>query len=194
MPILAIGLSLYESLPDLDDGTGTAQAEQLGKEVVRTQWLDHSTLGNHPLRGKKILIVDEVDDSRTTLDYAIRELKKDVEDQLAALSEAERAQVPKTEFGIFVGAFCVLLPSCSDERGLRVMMMMNCSLCLSAQQAERKGRRSARGCEGERERAADGWILVLLAGSSCWKHSTGQARTSGTTGFAIRASHPLLKI
>lgn len=31
------------------------------------------------LVGKNILIVDEVDDTRTTLDYAVRELEKDVE-------------------------------------------------------------------------------------------------------------------
>lgn len=96
----------------MDDGA-TAQPEQLGKEVIRTQWLDHSTLGNHPLRGKKILIVDEVDDSRTTLDYTIRELQKDVEDQLAQLSPEEREKTPKTEFGIFVGAFLTASFWCS---------------------------------------------------------------------------------
>lgn len=31
------------------------------------------------LIGKNILIVDEVDDTRTTLEYAVRELEKDVE-------------------------------------------------------------------------------------------------------------------
>ena len=66
----------------LDAEAGLAQEEKLGKEVIRTQWLDHSTLGNQPLLGRKILIVvsltstvpcktaqrfaqDEVDDSRT---------------------------------------------------------------------------------------------------------------------------------
>lgn len=82
---------------------GTAQAEQLGKEVVRTQWLDHSTIGNHPLVGRKILIVDEVDDSRTTLSYAVKELQKDIEEQYSQLSEEQRSKTPKTEMGIFVG-------------------------------------------------------------------------------------------
>lgn len=50
-----------------------AAPEKLGTEVVRTQWLDFSTLGNRPLVGRKILIVDEVDDSRTTLGYACTE-------------------------------------------------------------------------------------------------------------------------
>jgi hypoxanthine phosphoribosyltransferase len=55
----AIGLSLYESLP-------STTAEQVGTEVVRTQWLDFSTLGAAGaagMLGKKILIVDEVDDT-----------------------------------------------------------------------------------------------------------------------------------
>jgi hypothetical protein len=50
IPIQAIGLSLYEEL-----GQGTE--EKLGKEVIRTQWLDFSTLGSRPLLGKRILIV-----------------------------------------------------------------------------------------------------------------------------------------
>ena len=46
----AIGLSLYEEL-----GLGTE--EKLGKEVVRTQWLDFSTLGSRSLLGRRVLIV-----------------------------------------------------------------------------------------------------------------------------------------
>jgi uncharacterized protein len=56
IPIQAIGLSLYESLP------GTTE-DQLGQEVLRTQWLGPSKA----LLGRRALIVDEVDDSRTTL-------------------------------------------------------------------------------------------------------------------------------
>jgi hypoxanthine phosphoribosyltransferase len=51
IPIQAIGLSLYEEL-----GTFTTE-EKIGREVVRTQWLDFSTLGATCLLGKKILIV-----------------------------------------------------------------------------------------------------------------------------------------
>lgn len=50
---------MYESLP-------STTAEQVGTEVVRTQWLDFSTLGAAGaagMLGKKILIVDEVDDT-----------------------------------------------------------------------------------------------------------------------------------
>jgi len=95
IPIQAIGLSLYEEL-------GGATEEQIGKEVVRTQWLDFSTLGKTPLLGRRVLIVDEVDDTRTTLAYAIAELQKDVKAQLESLPEEKRKAMPPTEFAIFV--------------------------------------------------------------------------------------------
>lgn len=49
------------------------------------------------LVGKNILIVDEVDDTRTTLEYAVRELQKDVETAAQKLGSSE-----KTQFSIFV--------------------------------------------------------------------------------------------
>jgi hypoxanthine phosphoribosyltransferase len=50
------------------------------------------------LVGKRILIVDEVDDTRTTLEYAVKELQKDVEIARKKLGyEGE-----KTVFSIFV--------------------------------------------------------------------------------------------
>ncbi|KAH9945720.1 hypothetical protein B0H21DRAFT_860285 [Amylocystis lapponica] len=92
IPIHAIGLSLYESLP------GTT-AEQIGNEVIRTQWLGPES--GKILLGRKALIVDEVDDSRKTLHYAVSELQKDVERELAALPESERA-AQRTKFAVFV--------------------------------------------------------------------------------------------
>ncbi|KAG9102919.1 hypoxanthine-guanine phosphoribosyltransferase [Ceratobasidium sp. 370] len=90
--IQAVGLSLYEELP-------STTAEQMANEVVRTQWLGAET---KTLLGRRVLIIDEVDDSRTTLQYAVRELQKDVEKELLALPESERdAMRPK--FAIFVG-------------------------------------------------------------------------------------------
>lgn len=90
IPIQAIGLVLYEDL-------GTGIEEQIGTEVQRVQWLDFSTLGGASLVGKRILIVDEVDDTRTTLHYALRELKKD------STRQAQQAGVEdSTQFGIFV--------------------------------------------------------------------------------------------
>lgn len=52
IPIQAIGLSLYEEM-----GTEDSTQEKLGKEIVRTQWLDFSTLGKMSLLGRRILIV-----------------------------------------------------------------------------------------------------------------------------------------
>ncbi|KAG1788191.1 uncharacterized protein HD556DRAFT_1499285 [Suillus plorans] len=92
IPIQAIGLSLYESLP------GTT-VEQLNGEVVRTQWL-----GPDPgkrLLGRRALIIDEVDDTRKTLQYALSELQKDVEAELQLLPESERDS-KRTKFAVFV--------------------------------------------------------------------------------------------
>lgn len=92
IPIQAIGLSLYESL-----GADTAE-EVPGTKVTRTQWLDLSSLEMANLIGKNVLIVDEVDDTRTTLEYAVRELQKDV--QIATENLGRSAE--KTKFSIFV--------------------------------------------------------------------------------------------
>ncbi|KAH6606162.1 xanthine phosphoribosyltransferase 1 [Trichoderma cornu-damae] len=93
IPIQAIGLSLYESLGD------DTQVEEMGTKVTRTQWLDLSALGEmENLVGKRVLIVDEVDDTRTTLEYAVKELEKDVELARQRLGP----DAPKAEFSIFV--------------------------------------------------------------------------------------------
>lgn len=92
IPIQAIGLSLYEQLPT------DSVVEEPGKKVTRTQWLDLTSLGEMKnLIGKKILIVDEVDDTRTTLEYAVKELEKDVE-----AARQKLGVEGKTEFSIFV--------------------------------------------------------------------------------------------
>jgi hypoxanthine phosphoribosyltransferase len=93
IPIQAIGLSLYEQL-----GSGDSEVEAPGTKVTRTQWLDLSSLEMANLIGKNVLIVDEVDDTRTTLEYAVRELEKDVE---AAVKKLGR-EGEKTNFSIFV--------------------------------------------------------------------------------------------
>ncbi|BFZ63422.1 imidazoleglycerol-phosphate dehydratase [Saitoella coloradoensis] len=92
IPIQAIGLSLYE-----DMNVAGHEEDMIGKEVVRTQWLDFSSLHGTNLVGKRVLIVDEVDDTRTTLHYAVRELQKDVTEQAKKLGVAD-----ETKFGIFV--------------------------------------------------------------------------------------------
>lgn len=92
IPIQAIGLSLYEQM-------GAATQETIGKEVVRTQWIDFGNLSQHldTLVGKNIIIVDEVDDTRTTLHYAVSELQRDV-----AAVEKELGRPEKTTFSVFV--------------------------------------------------------------------------------------------
>lgn len=50
--------------------------------------------------GKNILIVDEVDDTRTTLEYAVRELMKDVEK--ARELSGRTGEDGQTKFSIFV--------------------------------------------------------------------------------------------
>ncbi|KAK2602024.1 hypoxanthine-guanine phosphoribosyltransferase [Conoideocrella luteorostrata] len=93
IPIQAIGLSLYEQLGE------ETQVEKKSREVKRTQWLDLTSLGQMTnLVGKRILIVDEVDDTRTTLEYAVNELEKDVE----IARQGMGGDQPKTEFYIFV--------------------------------------------------------------------------------------------
>lgn len=100
IPIQAIGLSLYESL-------GNDEVEAPGTKVTRTQWLDLTALGEmQNLVGKRILIVDEVDDTRTTLEYAVKELEKDVE----LARQRMGSDAPKTQFSIFVLHVCTLSP------------------------------------------------------------------------------------
>lgn len=93
IPIQAIGLSLYEDL-GLDDFK-----QVIGKQVVKTQWLDLDIINERfgTLLGKKILIVDEVDDTRTTLTYALEELEKEVE-----IAKKQQNTDKETEFSVFV--------------------------------------------------------------------------------------------
>lgn len=72
------------------------------------QWIDFSTLGSKlkhgGLLGRRILIVDEVDDTRTTLVYTIKEMQKDINKHLEAIedkTERERLRA-ETKLGIFV--------------------------------------------------------------------------------------------
>lgn len=93
IPIQAIGLSLYEDL-GVDDFK-----QVIGKQVVKTQWLDLNIINERfgTLLGKKILIVDEVDDTRTTLTYALEELEKEVE-----IAKKQQNTDKETEFSVFV--------------------------------------------------------------------------------------------
>lgn len=73
--IFAIILSVYEDISTKGDNV-----EELGNEVNRIQWIDYKD-SKINLKGKKVLVIDEVDDSRTTIHYAINELVKDAIEQ-----------------------------------------------------------------------------------------------------------------
>jgi hypothetical protein len=59
-PILTVGVKLYN-----DD------TNQMGDGPKKVQWIDEV---ERKLKGRKVLLIDEVDDSRTTLAYCLREL------------------------------------------------------------------------------------------------------------------------
>lgn len=86
--IFAIILSLYEDL----NTTGSME-ESVGTEVKRIQWINYED-SKIDLRGKRVLVIDEVDDTRATIHYAIKELEKDARSQ----NEGEL----DTEFFMFV--------------------------------------------------------------------------------------------
>ncbi len=65
IPVLAISLELY------DDNTNTRNTT-----VQKTQWFDETSGVGARVRGKRVLIMDEVDDTRTTLAFAVREVMK----------------------------------------------------------------------------------------------------------------------
>jgi len=101
IPIQAIGLSLYEQLPSMHLAANSTpgEVEVPGTVVTRTQWLDLTSLGGFEnLVGKRILIVDEVDDTRMTLEYAVKELENDVE----AAAKRMGYTGEMTKFSIFV--------------------------------------------------------------------------------------------
>ena len=103
IPIQAIGLSLYEDL-----GKGGAE-EAPGTEVKRLQWLDMSSSEMANLVGKNVLIVDEVDDTRTTLQYAVEELEKDVKEARKLLGPEDEKKNLETNFFVFVLHVCLFV-------------------------------------------------------------------------------------
>lgn len=94
--------------------------EEPGTKVTRTQWLDLSSLEMSNLIGKNILIVDEVDDTRTTLEYAVRELEKDVETARQRLGR----EGEKTRFSIFVLHVSEVTPQLMDQKDTRFVFDM----------------------------------------------------------------------
>jgi hypoxanthine phosphoribosyltransferase len=58
-PILAVGVAYYD------------QDDKPTEEPRKVQWIEEA---ERKLHGKRILLVDEIDDSRSTLEYCVREL------------------------------------------------------------------------------------------------------------------------
>ena len=62
-PVFTVGFQLY----DKDD--------KIMPNIKKTQWLDNEIIKEY-IHNKTVLIVDEVDDTRTTLFHCVEELKK----------------------------------------------------------------------------------------------------------------------
>ena len=85
VPILAVGLELYEEKQETSssgssdgDGTPTTAATKVTKivhpEVETKQWFAYDSVLGKFTQGGKVVLIDEVDDSRRTLQYCLREL------------------------------------------------------------------------------------------------------------------------
>lgn len=82
-PILAVGISYY----GLDQKHST--------HPRKIQWIDEA---QQQLRGKKILLIDEVDDTRVTLRYCIEELLKNESKEIAVLVLHNKRKHKEAEF------------------------------------------------------------------------------------------------
>jgi uncharacterized protein len=92
-PILAVGVAYY----DADD-----KPSELPRKV---QWIEEA---EKKLAGRRILLVDEVDDSRVTLEYCVRELlrHKPAEIAVAVLHnklKAKKGSIPAEARRYFAG-------------------------------------------------------------------------------------------
>ena len=85
VPILAISLELY------DDTTNTIRP----KGVVCHQWFDVNSEPGKLVEGGNVLIVDEVDDTRTTLQYAVEEVWKRCKPAKVAVCVVHNKNKPK---------------------------------------------------------------------------------------------------
>lgn len=84
LPIYTVGISLY-----LEDHTTLPSPKKI-------QWIDEV---EQKLAGRRVLLVDEVDDSRTTLEYCIRELLRNKPAALAVAvlhnkQKEKRGEIP----------------------------------------------------------------------------------------------------
>lgn len=84
-PILAISLELY------DDATNTIRP----KGVVCHQWFDENSEPGKLVKDGNVLIVDEVDDTRTTLQYAVELLLEKCQPKKVGVCVVHNKNKPK---------------------------------------------------------------------------------------------------
>ncbi len=92
-PVISVTLSRY-----------TAEGKAIDKPR-KQQWIDKITLD---LNGKKVLLVDEVDDCRTTLEYCINELFKSFDFELSVFVlhnklKEKHGIIPEKVKHVFIG-------------------------------------------------------------------------------------------
>ena len=63
IPMFAVIIKLYDDITD-----------QIAKEPEKVQWINHEQI--NWMKGKRVLIVDEIDDTRKTLAYCAKEFSK----------------------------------------------------------------------------------------------------------------------
>lgn len=95
-PILTVGLNLYDS-----DKSG-----KIVKDIPsKIQWLDEA---EKKIKNKNILLIDEIDDTRSTLAYCIQELLINSPKEIAVCvlhnkQKEKKAQFPQAISKIYVG-------------------------------------------------------------------------------------------
>jgi uncharacterized protein len=93
LPILTVGLKLY------DENNNPAPRPK------KIQWIDEV---EQKITGKRVLLVDEVDDSRITLEYCLRELLRHDPEEIAVAVihnklKEKKGQYPREISRIFFG-------------------------------------------------------------------------------------------
>lgn len=89
-PIYAVGISYYGI-----DQTHSSHPQKI-------QWIDET---QQQLRGKKVLLIDEVDDTRATLSYCITELLKNEPEEIAVLVLHNKKKPKDAEFPTAIGRY-----------------------------------------------------------------------------------------
>ena len=92
-PILTVGIKYY------DDNNVPMDAPR------KIQWIDEV---EQKLRGKKVLLIDEVDDTRVTLEYCLKELLRHQPEEIAVAVlhkklKEKRGTIPKEILRYFCG-------------------------------------------------------------------------------------------